>query len=229
MRLPRLAALLVLSLHAGCAEAQTPAATSTAATASVPADTVRARAVASRARGAEGAPIEILVFSDFQCPFCREFEQRTMAALDSAYLQTGVARLVFYNLPLPNHPNALSAAEAALCAGAQDAFWPMHDRLFADQAEWSAAELPAQHYRRYAGELSLDAAAFQRCTEEDLVAPILVQDVMMAAGSGVRGTPLFAIVREPRAGEQPQDAQRVLSGAQPFEEFQRAIEELLAK
>lgn len=189
-------------------------------------DSLITRANESRTKGVAGAPITIVEISDFQCPFCRQFSERTLAALDSAYIRTGKARLVFYNIPLPSHPAAWSAAEAALCAGAQGRFWPMHDRLFADQARWSAAPTPAEHFDAYAAALGLDAASFRECTQNDRVAPLLITDVMQAARGGVSATPTFVVVREPKEGENPELAQRVLSGFQPLAEFTRVIEEL---
>lgn len=176
------------------------------------------RVSASRIKGDPAAKVTIVELSDFQCPFCREFARNTLARLDSAYIQTGKARLVYFNFPLPNHRRAWVAAEAALCAGAQGAFWPMHDLLFARQEEWSADGEAAAHFERYAGEVGVKLEEFRTCTRDDLVAPLLSADLMQAAGTGANSTPSFIL-----------NGEKLLSGAQPFEEFQRAIEELLAK
>ena len=180
-------------------------------------DSLLVRASESRIKGAMDAPVTIIELSDFQCPFCREFTRTAYPALDSAYIRTGKARLVYLNLHLPTHPRALGAAEAALCAGAQGKFWPMHDRLFAAQEEWSAAPDAGGRFAAYARDLDLDAEAFRTCTGDDLMAPLILGDVIQAAGSGEGATPTFII-----------NGKRVRSGARPFAEFQQAIEEALA-
>lgn len=184
--------------------------------AQVPSDELIARAGESRAKGAADAPVTIIELSDFQCPFCARFALETLPAIDSAYIATGKVRMVFFNFPLPNHGTSWIAAEAAMCAGAQDAFWPMHDRLFAAQAEWSTSARPHAAFVGYAAELGLDPDDFAACTEHDLVATLLSGDLMQAARSGAGATPTFIL-----------NGERVLSGALPFSDFQAAIEELL--
>lgn len=191
-----------------------------------PADSLRELANGSRFKGDPAAPITIVEISDFECPFCRQFAEGTLPALDSALVRTSRARLVFLNYPMPNHPSAWIAAEAALCAGEQGAFWPMHDRLFAAQEEWTRAPRPAELFRRYAAALTLDGARFQECVDTDRVAPVLVGDLMQSSRGGVSATPTFIVVREPRPGENPELAQRVLAGAQPLSAFLQAVEEL---
>lgn len=193
------------------------------------ADSLLTRANQSRAKGADTAPITIIELSDFQCPFCRQFAQQSMAAVDSAFVQTGRARLVFLNFPLPSHPDAWGASEAAMCAGAQGRFWPMHDRLFAEQQQWAGSGRAGELFQGYAAALGLDRAAFDRCVGEDRVAPLLVGDLMQASRGGVSATPTFVVMREPRPGEDPQAAQRVLSGAKSLQDFHAVITELEAR
>jgi protein-disulfide isomerase len=161
--------------------------------------------------------VTLVEISDFQCPFCRDFAMRTLPALDSAYIRTGKVRMLYINMPLPMHSHAWGAAEAALCAGAQDAFWPMHDRLFAGQDEWSRAPNPTERFVAYAGALQLDMAAFRRCVDEDQVAPILIGDLMQATQNRINSTPTFVL-----------NETDVLTGALPFAEFQKRIEAALA-
>jgi len=210
------AALLVFAAAPACSQA--PAADLRTPTLSaVERDSIAARAERSRSRGAENAPVVIFEISDFQCPFCRQFTEQTYPALDSAYIQTGKVRLVFLPFPIPSHPEAWAAAEGALCAGAQGKFWPMHDLLFQRQAEWSRDGLSQEQLERYAGTLELDLTAFRACTLGDVVAPLLVGDLLRIAGAGIGGTPTFIL-----------NGQHALSGAQPFSEFQRQIDALLA-
>lgn len=211
-----LAALLLMAAtpacsQAGAADLRSP--TLTQATR----DSIATRAEQSRSRGAADAPVVIYEISDFQCPFCRQFAAETYPALDSAYIQTGKVRLVFLPFPIPSHPEAWAAAEGALCAGAQGKFWPMHDLLFQRQQEWSREGLSQERLERYAGSLELDVSAFRTCTLSDAVAPLLVGDVLRIAGAGIGGTPTFIL-----------NGEHALQGAQPYSEFQKQIDALLA-
>lgn len=204
---------------AACGQTQGAAPASASASAANP-DSLLARADRGRARGADSARVTIIEVSDFQCPYCREFATSTYARVDSAYVRTGKARLIYINLPLSTHQQAYSAAEAAMCAGAQGKFWPMHDRLFATQREWSGQADAGARFERLAQALQLDMAAYRDCTANDRVASVIVNDAMQAAQAGINGTPAF-ILNSP-AG------QRALSGAVPFEQFAREMDALLA-
>jgi protein-disulfide isomerase len=150
------------------------------------------RAAESRAKGAASAPVLVYEISDFQCPYCRHFALEVFPQIDSAYVKTNRVQWVFVSLPMPSHTNAWVAAEAALCAGAvADRFWPMHDRIFLDQNEWSAAADPGAIMARYAREVGVPMDAYNTCTLQDRVAPIILQDVIF--GSRVSGTPTFIV------------------------------------
>jgi protein-disulfide isomerase len=195
-----------------------------AAPAALDADSTLARAARSRVKGADEAPVTLIEVSDFQCPFCREFALETFPALDSAYVRTGQVRVVFISYPLPNHEASWGASEAALCAGAQDRFWPMHDRLFRSQGEWSQAADPIPLYVRDAAAVGADTAAFRRCLERDGVAPIIISDLLQGTSGGVNGTPTFILQA---AGAEGQPQQRMLVGAQDFAAMSQAIDALL--
>lgn len=183
-------------------------------------DSVTARADRGRMKGPENAQVTIVEISDFQCPYCREFSTTTFARIDSAYVRTGKARVIYINLPLSMHREAFGAAEAAMCAGAQGKFWPMHDRLFAAQREWGGQADAAQRFERMAQALQLDMAAYRDCTANDRTASLIISDATQAAEAGVQGTPAFILTS--RAG------QRSLSGAVPFEQFAAEMDSLLA-
>jgi protein-disulfide isomerase len=170
-----------------------------------------------RMKGAETAPVTILEVSDFQCPYCRQWAEQTYAKLDSAYIKTGKVKLVFIHYPLPNHAEAYPASKAALCAGVQGQFWPMHDRIFATQREWGGSTDAAQRFARFATELKLDAAQYRDCYDNDRVAAVVMNDVSGVAGAGIRGTPTFIL-----------NGQQALNGAVSFEEMSQAIDALLA-
>ena len=177
------------------------------------------RASSSRAKGEQNAPIFVYEFADFQCPHCSRFALEVFPRIDSAFVKTGKVHWVFVNLPLPIHPNAWLAHEAAICAGAvSDRFWPLHDRIFGKQSEWSAAADPAAHFARYAKEAGIPAEAFAECVANDRVASVLLQDVIFAASARVNGTPAFNVNNE-----------LSVVGMKTFEEWKEILEKSLKK
>jgi protein-disulfide isomerase len=168
--------------------------------------------------GSADAPVTILEFSDYQCPYCRQHALETLPQLLETYIETGQVRYIFRDFPLPSHANARPAAEAARCAGDQAAYWQMHERLFAEQEQW--AELGPDDLRAtfvaYAGELGLDTEAFQQCLESGVYTELVQQDQVEGYEAGVEGAPSFFI------------NDRFAAGAYPFENFQGMIEAALA-
>jgi len=180
---------------------------------------VARRAAVNRARGSDQAPILVYEIADFQCPYCARFSREIFPRLDSAYVQTGQVQWVFVNLPLPLHPRAWVAAEAALCAGGvADAFWAFHDRLFADQREWGNANDPEPLFLRYAEEAGIPTEPFRACLLADHVAPLLLKDVVFAASSRVSGTPTFII----EGGD-------TIVGLKSFDEWKELLDAALRK
>jgi protein-disulfide isomerase len=163
----------------------------------------------SPAQGPANAPIELVEFSDFQCPFCYRAHPTVKQVMDT---YSGKVRFVYRNYPLPNHPNARPAAEAAQCANEQGQFWPYHDRLFADQSKLSDADLKAS-----AAALGLDAGRFNACVDSHKYQARVEADTKAGNDAGVNGTPAFFING------------RLLSGAQPFDEFKKIIDEELTR
>jgi protein-disulfide isomerase len=162
---------------------------------------------ASPAKGPENAPIEIVEFSDFQCPYCLAANPTVKRVLDT---YGDRVRFVYRNYPLPNHPQARPAAEAAQCANAQGRFWPYHDRLFANPSKLSDGDL-----KRTAAELGLDTGRFNACLDSHQFKEVIDADLQAGQEAGVSGTPAFFING------------REINGAQPFEQFQRIIDEEL--
>jgi len=177
------------------------------------------RAATSRVKGQAGAPVMIYEIADFQCPYCGRFAREVFPRLDSAFVKTGKVQWFFVNLPLPNHGAAWAAAEAALCAGAvSDGFWPLHDRLFAAQAEWSTAKDAPEAIAKLARAAGLSSAEYQACLSEDKVAALILQDVIFAANLRTSGTPTFIINNETS-----------FVGLKTFEEWRVLIEKALKK
>ena len=179
-------------------------------------DSVLARSHRSREKGAASATLTVIEISDFQCPYCRQFYEQTYRAFDSAYVKTGKVRMTFIHFPLSIHSQAYPASKAAACAGAQGKFWEMHDRLFSTQREWSGQADATQRFARFAMDLGLDPAAYRDCVDNDRTAPLIINDVMQAAGAGVTGTPAFVINN------------RIIPGAVPFADLAREIDAALA-
>jgi protein-disulfide isomerase len=162
----------------------------------------------SPALGSANAPIELVEFSDFQCPFCYRAHPTVKQVLSTYGTKI---RFVYRNYPLPNHPNARPAAEAAQCANEQGQFWAYHDRLFADQNKLGNDDLKST-----AASLGMDAGRFNACFDSHKYKARVDADMQAGNEAGVNGTPAFFING------------RMLSGAQPFEEFKRVIDEELA-
>ena len=161
-------------------------------------------------KGPAKAPVTIVEFSDFHCPFCRRVIP-TLAQLESQYGEK--IKLVFRDFPIESlHPGATKAHEAARCANEQGKFWSYHDKLFAGPSN-SSPEL----FKGLAKELGLDAVAFDTCLGSGKYQAAIKQDIEEGNRVGVSGTPAFFING------------RLISGAQPLEAFARVIEDELAR
>lgn len=161
-------------------------------------------------RGPDDAPITIVEFSDFECPYCRRWHAEVYQQLFDTYGDQ--IRLVYRDFPLESiHPNAEPAAQAANCAYEQGAFWGYHDRLFSMELG-----LGQEAYLEYASQLDLDEVEFQDCLESKRYQEEVQSDFEFAANLGVRSTPTFFINGI------------AVVGAQPFDIFQQVIERELA-
>ena len=135
--------------------------------------------------GPEGAAVKVVMFSDFQCPYC----SRAAAVVDRLRKDYGERiRFVFRQFPLSFHENAHRAAEASLAAHAQGKFWPYHDLLFANQGALDAASLES-----YATQLGLDMAQFKQAMEGDALAAVVDADLALGERAHVQGTPTMLI------------------------------------
>jgi protein-disulfide isomerase len=157
-------------------------------------------------RGEASAPITIVEFADFECPYCSRAAE-TVEKVRAAY--PGKVKLVFRHFPLSFHPKAPKAAEAAACADEQGKFWQMHDALFEGQ------DLELEAMKANAQRLGLDAAKFDACLDSGRMAALVKRDQAAGNKAGVTGTPAFFINGV------------MLSGAQPEEAFHKVIDEEL--
>jgi protein-disulfide isomerase len=172
-------------------------------------------------RGRSDAPLTIIEFSDYQCPYCKRHVDQTLPKLLADYVDTGKARYAFRDYPLEQiHPLAAKAAEAARCAGDQGRYWEMHDRLFANQKELEPEKLPT-----HATALKLDEAAFRACLDGSRNAARVKEDLQAGEELGARGTPMFVV--GPTGGNLVTSGV-IIHGAQPIAVFKSEIEKLLA-
>jgi len=163
----------------------------------------------SPSKGPKGAPLQVIIFSDFQCPFCSRVEP-TLTQMEKEY--AGKVRFVWKNYPLPFHNNAEPAAEAAMAANAQGKFWQMHDKLFANQQQLDRAAL-----EKYGTELGLNMGKFKADLDAAKYKSAIESETKEGQAVGVTGTPAVFING------------RKISGAYPFETFKKIADEELAK
>lgn len=157
--------------------------------------------------GSPEAPVLVVEFSDFGCPYCAQFARETYAAVHEEFVVTGKVQWKSVPFLLGIFPNGMEAALTAECAARQGAFWAMRDRLFQDQAAWKASSEPAALFRRYAEDLGLDAARIDSCYLEEEVGDRIGANNRAANRLGVRSTPTFFV-----------NGRRV-EGAIPLEQF----------
>ena len=186
--------------------------------AAVPSDqsVILERADRSRVKGDPQAPIRIVEISDFECPFCARFYEESYRAIDSIYVESGLARYVWISFPNSTHPRAWPAIEAAFCAGAAGRFWAMHDLLFERREEWASAEDPNSLFRAWAEEAGVEPQSFEACLRNDQTAPLQVRDYESAITAGVTSTPFFVV------GDSV-----AIRGAVPLETFRSAVDSVL--
>jgi protein-disulfide isomerase len=227
---------MVLPCLSGCAGAKADsgapkaaaaqaAATGTAASdsgipAGVPADSaLRVAADLGRIHGADSAKVWLLVVSDFECPYCKQWHLEAHAAVVKDYVDTGRLRIAYVNFPLPNHSHAVPAAEAAMCASAQQKFVPYADALFESQARWNelSAEEAASVFAELAKTVGLDIGPWTQCTTSGAMRPLVLADRERSRQIGVGSTPTFII------------GQTRIPGVMPLAEFRKVIETELAR
>ena len=162
------------------------------------------------ALGSASAPVTIVEFSDFQCPFCQRVSP-TLKKVRETYGDK--VRIVWKDFPLTQiHPQAFKAGEAAHCAGEQGKYWEYHDRLFANQQALADADL-----KKYAADLGLDATKFNACVDSSKYGDRVREGVAQGSRLGVNSTPTVYVNG------------RMLSGAQPYEAFVAVIDEELSR
>ena len=173
-------------------------------------------------KGSPNAPVTLVEFTDYQCPFCGRYVRDTFPQIDRDYVATGKLKYVLLDLPLESiHKLAFKAAEAANCAGEQGKYWEMHDRLFANQQTLDA-------WTQHADAVGLDPAQFDGCLTGQRHSADIRREIAQAQSAGVSGTPgFFLALTEP--GSTKVRPVRGLKGAQPYAAFKAAIDAVLAQ
>ncbi|MGH9372668.1 MAG: DsbA family protein [Vicinamibacterales bacterium] len=173
--------------------------------------------------GQQSAPLTIVEISDYHCPFCRRHVQQTQPKLYSEYVRTGKARHVFIHYPIAQlHPDAHRSHEAASCAADQGKFWEYHLKLFE-----APAKTPEQ-LAELAQSAGLDTTAFRACLDSGKYTDAVKQSVERIQQLNISGTPMFLIGKTPSDAE-PMTVAKVIEGAQPFEAFKTALDEVAGK
>lgn len=170
--------------------------------------------------GKGSAKVTIVEFTDFQCPFCARHFTQTFGQIKTNYIDTGKVKYESRNFPLSFHQNAQISAEAAMCANKQGKFWAMHEALFKNQTAWANEADPTATFKGYAQAAGLNTTTFENCLKNKDTAEEVKKDAADGGASGVSGTPGFWLVG-------PGGKSRYISGAQPYANFQAAIDAML--
>jgi len=220
------AAVLAMTILA-CSPTQSPPAASNAAPAAnasaasaTPAaqqDPLVTAADRGRIEGDANAKTWLIVASDFQCPFCKQWHDESYKTVYDEYVRSGKIKVAYVNYPLQQHQHAMATAEAAMCAAAQGKFWPYHEALFATQKGWESLSSPAAVLDSIAGAVGLDKASWKQCVDSGKMKPLIDADRDRSAAAGVQSTPSFII------------GDRVMLGVQPIERLRAALDSEIAK
>lgn len=161
--------------------------------------------------GDPNAPITLVEFSDFQCPYCARFFKTTLPLIEENYIKTGKVKWIYRDFPIGKHAQAELTAQTAECADEQGKFKEMHDLLFEKQPEWAENDDAPKFMKNYAKQLGLGAKKFNECLDSKKYALEVRKDLVDGATSGISGTPGFFVNG------------KLISGAMPYEEVFKPI------
>jgi protein-disulfide isomerase len=167
--------------------------------------------LSARTMGSASAPVTVYEMSDFQCPYCRQHALAVFPALEQEYVKTGKVKWIFINFPLTSiHPNAVAAAEFAMCAARFDKFWPAHDLIYEHQPTWAPLKNPAPFLLTLIDSLRLPKAPMSTCLEKAETLPAIRSDAENAHKSGAQSTPTFYIEGGLMVGVKPVEVFRAV-------------------
>jgi protein-disulfide isomerase len=171
--------------------------------------------------GSKDAPVTLVEFTDYQCPFCRQFHTTVFGELKKNYIDTGKVRFYSRDLPLDQiHPNAVRAAQAGRCAADQGQFWKMRDLMGANPDKLDLENLVAE-----AGTLKIDTKVFRQCVESQKYKEAVQTDFLEAIKIGAEATPTFVLGKSTPQGVDGE----LIVGSQPYTEFVKLISKLDSK
>ena len=221
------AALAAMLFAAACnsanstqrAEGATPASSlaNSQTNASGTSDPTIAAADKGRIAGEDAAKTWVIIASDFQCPFCRQWHSESYKTFVDEYVRTGKVKVAYINYPLGQHQNAVPTALAAMCASAQNKFWQYHDALFDTQKKWERLPQIRPVLDSIARAVGVDFASWSKCVDSEQMRPLVFADRDRAAQSGVRSTPTFII------------GKRIIAGTAPMEQMRPIIDSAVAE
>ena len=173
-------------------------------------------------KGDPDAPITIVEFADYSCPGCGQFALQIKPQMELQYVQSGIAKFVYYDFPLISiHPHSFVAARAARCANDQGKFWEYQDQLFRNQPTWSVKPSVESDLMNFAGVIGLDEGAFETCLKSDAHADVVSANLRLAEELGIQQTPTLMMSRGKGM------ARRLMS--YDFPSIQSVIEDMLAE
>ena len=168
--------------------------------------------------GKENAPLVLVEYTDYQCPFCQRYHNDSFAQIKANFIDTGKIRYISRDFPLPFHENARRSATAGRCAAEQGKFWELRHTMIVN-----ANQLQADKLGGYAQSASLDVAKFQACVDSDKFKAAIDKDIAEGSAAGINGTPSFVLGRIENGKLQ---GVRMV-GAMPYQQFEAKIQEML--
>jgi len=196
---------------------KSPSSARPAAASSTPADPLVVAADKGRIAGDANAKTWLIVASDFQCPFCKQWHDESYKTIYDEYVRPGKIKVAYVNFPLSQHQHAMATAEAAMCASAQGKFWEFHEALFATQRDWESLSSAAAVLDSIAGAVGVDKSTWKQCLQSGKMRPLITADRDRSAAAGVQSTPTFLI------------GSRVLLGALAVDSLRMALDAEIAK
>jgi protein-disulfide isomerase len=174
-------------------------------------------------KGESTAPVTLVEFSDYHCPYCKRHAETVMRQLQENYIDTGKLRFVMRENPIPTlHPRAHAASVAVLCGGDQGDYWGMHDALFGDQKAKTD-----EAFKALAESIGLDAAAFDTCLGSGKFDEQIKADQAEGQKLGISGTPSFVMGLTDPKDSSIVHLTKFIRGAQPYTSFSAAVDEML--
>ncbi len=166
--------------------------------------------------------VALIEFTDYQCPFCKRHKENTQPQIDTEYVETDKIRFVSLDMPLPNlHKLAMKAAEAAHCAGDQDQYWQMRDRMFDNQRA-------LEPWNSHAEALGINVGKFEKCLDSGKYADAVKADLAEASKAGATGTPSFVVAVIDDKDPTKATGVTFIRGAQQFAAFKTALDDAIA-